>query len=1067
MKKFTLHIIMFIVVLVISPISQATLINDINGVWHGSTGTENNPTLWPIKITITPQEYLIEHPSSSCGGKLKLLDSTTEKVSFQKIITFGNCINQGHVELHFENINTLKYHYYKYNELLTVGEVECKGCKTKTLLEARKDFQTKLILNQFKPDGKAPIPPSGLFELIEYPSAVGQLAAYITPAPKDGKKNSAIIWAHGGFGGIGESAWEDDQYTKAFRDAGLVVMVPSWRGENDNPGQFELFYGEVNDAMAAIDYLSQLSYVDPERIYFAGHSTGGTIALLVAEASDKVRAAFSFGGAPDIYAVVRDGRGYGNTPFNYRIKKESSLRSPLNFIATLQNPTFYFEGSKIHFTISDEIRRMTAIAKESKSPFQAFMVKGGSHFNILEPLNKLIAEKIVNDRGKVSNITFYESEVQQQFDNWSQEIKKIKAIFPIPDTFCQSVTEIPTFECQVLLDFYNSTNGKSWPKKLFLNKWGVTNRPCQWKGVTCRAGHVIVLRLTNKKISGTIPESIGDLNYLTSLELSENNLIGILPKSLGNLTQLTFLSLTRNQLNGTIPDSIGKLNQLEILDLSNNRFSGSIPNSIGHLEQLQVFRLEDNQLSGSIPNSIGNLSQLEEIYLYKNQLSSVLPESITQLTQLKDVRLNNNQFNGSLPKSIGNLIQLRTLNLSNNHFSGTIPISIGKLSQAKVDIDLSNNQQFSGSICLAVTVIPQTECQTLVDFSKLSLDKLIRWNKSNKPCQWGGVSCDNGHVTELKLYNRQLTGSIPDSIGNLNQLKILSLAKNQLSGTIPSSIDNLSKLEILNLSSNNFSGTIPAFLGKLNRAHIELYNNRFEGSICHAVIEIPQTECKALVDISKLSLDKLTRWNKTNKPCQWGGVSCDNGHVTELKLYNRQLTVSIPESIGHLSLLEELYLSKNKLSGPIPDSIGNLNQLKILSLVENQFSGTIPNSISNLSKLEKLYLYNNQLSGTIPTFLGKLNRAHIELYNKFGGPDNNRFEGSICPAVTQIPPFECEALVDIYQNWWNGTNTPCDSWGGVKCKNGHVTELDLHNKRLSNFPESIEQLSQLEKLNLS
>ncbi|MEK8020280.1 MAG: hypothetical protein VSS75_025690, partial [Candidatus Parabeggiatoa sp.] len=46
-------------------------------------------------------------------------------------------------------------------------------------------------------------------------------------------------------------------------------------------------------------------------------------------------------------------------------------------------------------------------------------------------------------------------------------------------------------------------------------------------------------------------------------------------------------------------------------------------------------------------------------------------------------------------------------------------------------------------------------------------------------------------------------------------------------------------------------------------------------------------------------------------------------------------------------------------------------------------------------------------------------------------------------------------------------NTPCDSWGGVKCKNGHVTELDLHNKRLSNFPESIEQLSQLEKLNLS
>ncbi len=50
-------------------------------------------------------------------------------------------------------------------------------------------------------------------------------------------------------------------------------------GENDNPGQFELFYGEVDDAVAAIDYLRSVPYVDPSRIYLAGHSTGGSITL--------------------------------------------------------------------------------------------------------------------------------------------------------------------------------------------------------------------------------------------------------------------------------------------------------------------------------------------------------------------------------------------------------------------------------------------------------------------------------------------------------------------------------------------------------------------------------------------------------------------------------------------------------------------------------------------------------------------------------------------------------------------------------------------------------------------
>src|SRR5207247_1321869 len=129
----------------------------------------------------------------------------------------------------------------------------------------------------------------------------GNLVAYLTDDPRDGRRHPAVVWAHGGFGGIGADEVAADGYLDTFAKAGLVVMVPSWRGENDNPGKFELFYGEVDDALAAVEYVSRLPYVDPARVYLVGHSSGGTVTLLAAESTDRLRAAFSLAGAPDMW----------------------------------------------------------------------------------------------------------------------------------------------------------------------------------------------------------------------------------------------------------------------------------------------------------------------------------------------------------------------------------------------------------------------------------------------------------------------------------------------------------------------------------------------------------------------------------------------------------------------------------------------------------------------------------------------------------------------------------------------------------------------------------------------
>ncbi len=283
------------------------------------------------------------------------------------------------------------------------------------LLKARAGFKTRVTPNpKYQADGPVDPPPAKLFSVVRYTSPAGKLAAYLSPDPGDGKKHPAIVYAHGGFGGINGMAFGQEAFAP-FRDAGFVLFCPSWRGENDNPGKYEMFFGEVDDAVASLEYLSRVPYVDPARIYMVGHSTGGTITLLTAESSPRLRASFSFGGAPDLARV-----DYGNTPFDRSIADEVRLRSPIHFVAGLKAKTFYFEGDRGTDGKPDEgylpdARRMQTLANAAKAPFQMFTVEGGTHFNIVRPISTLIVEKLKADTGETCNVTLTQDEVNKAF----------------------------------------------------------------------------------------------------------------------------------------------------------------------------------------------------------------------------------------------------------------------------------------------------------------------------------------------------------------------------------------------------------------------------------------------------------------------------------------------------------------------------------------------------------------------------------------------------------------------------------------------------------------------------
>ena len=282
------------------------------------------------------------------------------------------------------------------------------------LATAHSKFQTEIVDNSFQGDGKPATPPKDTFLLINYEAKDGNMDAFLTPDPKDGKKHPAVIWLIGGYGGIGNDDYfwadqpeENDQSGRAFRDAGIIMMVPSFRGENANPGIYDMFYGEIEDLESAREYLSKISYVDPERIYVVGHSTGGTRAFLGNEYSKGFRAAFSLGGIPDLELRLQ-GPMRVAIPYNKNNPEELRIRSPTTYMKSLQSPTFYFEGEADYWYEFDEMKK---IAKENNIPLYIYSIKGGDHFNIITPVTKVIVEKILNDTGEKSNITFTKEDI--------------------------------------------------------------------------------------------------------------------------------------------------------------------------------------------------------------------------------------------------------------------------------------------------------------------------------------------------------------------------------------------------------------------------------------------------------------------------------------------------------------------------------------------------------------------------------------------------------------------------------------------------------------------------------
>jgi len=312
------------------------------------------------------------------------------------------------------------------------------------------------------------------------------------------------------------------------------------------------------------------------------------------------------------------------------------------------------------------------------------------------------------------------------------------------------------------------------------------------------------------------------------------------------------------------------------------------------------------------------------------------------------------------------------------------------------------NHALAATDCAVQTDIPQSQCQALVDLYNSTGGGNERswfwedynppgdyWNTTNTPCQWKGITCNGGVVTEIFIIYRYLNGDLPNSLVNLTGLTHLFLSNNQLTGTIPTLP---SSLTYLNLSYNQLTGTIPTLPAGLT--FLDLSGNKLQlttaaitgGTDCAVQTQIPQIQCQALVDLynSMNTIDWSSSFgnnqNVTNTPCSWVGVTCSGNIVTGISLPYSHLTgtFTLPNSLVNLTGLTSLNLSGNGLTGTIPILPTGLISL---NLSHNQLTGTIPTLPVGLTRL---YLSYNQLTGTIPTLPVGLTRLYLS-YNQLTG----------------------------------------------------------------------------------
>ncbi|KAF8554910.1 L domain-like protein [Imleria badia] len=223
--------------------------------------------------------------------------------------------------------------------------------------------------------------------------------------------------------------------------------------------------------------------------------------------------------------------------------------------------------------------------------------------------------------------------------------------------------------------------------------WAQNLNFCTWTGVSCDTlGHVASLQLTYPGVPATLPNEIGGLTTLQTLEVIGGNSIpaGSLPSSFTNLTSLTSLHLEATSIT-TLPNSL---------------FASP---GLTRLSTLALVR--NSQMGSALPSSLTSLTGLQNLLVNSQVLSpsplATLAASSSLAASLHTLDLTSTSLTGSIPSSISSFKGLTQLLLGSNNLTGTVPAFPSTLQV----LELYGNAGLGGSILCPPSPLAQCSVQ--------------------------------------------------------------------------------------------------------------------------------------------------------------------------------------------------------------------------------------------------------------------------------------------------------------------------------------------------------------------
>jgi Leucine-rich repeat (LRR) protein len=273
----------------------------------------------------------------------------------------------------------------------------------------------------------------------------------------------------------------------------------------------------------------------------------------------------------------------------------------------------------------------------------------------------------------------------------------------------------------------------------------------------------------------------------------------------------------------------------------------------------------------------------------------------------------------------------------------------------------------------------------------------------------------------LNLSFKSLTG-VPDAVWSATQLTKLVIAGNPIT-SLPPHVSNLTNLRHLHAGSTHLSHCPEEIAGLTRLTYLNLAETQLQ--------EAPNG-LGSLVCLNELLLSGTPI---TSLPSTLSNLAPT---LTILKLGKCKLT-AIPEPIGHLTLLKELFINDNRLTGPIPAFIYNLTALELLDLSNNKILSLLDDSIFDLSSEERDELF------------GGLSRLRTLVLN------DNQFEQILPNTISNFTVLETLSL-----QYNRITSVPEDI-----CKISSLRMLDVSVNKISAVPEEWSQLVNLYSLDIS